>query len=327
MHHSIMEDAKQKLGGILRYLENDYLVYIDIPIYFNIGDLLINIGTEAYIREHALSIRSRYSLHDLGAFDPRAATYRPGYAIAALDAHARNGAVFVLQGGGNVGDIWPASQTFREMLIRRYPNTKFVQLPQSVHFNDGLAQKRSAALYRSHGGVIFFVRDTDSLVFAREEAGCDGGLMPDMAHQLWRSEIVPPTWGSGAKGILSQIRRDEESAAGVTAAGSFDWGGIVGPREKLGRYAYRAIEAYAYGLHDRIDAYRFWYSIRDRVVQRAIDLFAQRSEIHTDRLHGLILASLQGTAVRFYDNSYGKLSRYYESWLKGSDRVSSHGNR
>ena len=43
--------------------------------------------------------------------------------------------------------------------------------------------------------------------------------------------------------------------------------------------------------------------------------------IYTTRLHGLILAALLGKETYFLDNSYGKVSAVYDTWLKDVDNV------
>ena len=62
-------------------------------------------------------------------------------------------------------------------------------------------------------------------------------------------------------------------------------------------------------------AVALWYRVRDRVIRRAVALFASHPRVETDRLHGLLLACLLGRPVTFHDNRYGKLSRYVAEWL------------
>jgi pyruvyl transferase EpsO len=319
MHDVVMQNLRDKLSNITPLLQRHSCVYIDFPVYFNIGDLLINIGTEEFFKDHSIQVASRFDIHELGTFDQRTHSFEAGFAIGVLDRLAKADALFILQGGGNVGDLWPLFQAFREMLLRRYPDTRFVQLPQSIHFRDPANQERSAAAIRRHGGVTFFVRDRESLPFATEECGCTGGLMPDMAHQLWKRKPVEPTWGTGESAPLYQRRHDKETTE--SAPGGFDWDDLIQWQDHLARKLYRGIEVCTFPLHDHVRAYRVWYAIRDSVTRRSIAFYAGHSEIHTDRLHGMILACLLAIPVKFTDNSYKKLTRYYEMWLKDTELV------
>lgn len=86
---------------------------------------------------------------------------------------------------------------------------------------------------------------------------------------------------------------------------------------------FRVIRRAMAGNLDR--SYKFpiagWYRLRDHLVRRAIGIFGQHTDVVTDRLHGMILASLLSQRLQFADNSYGKLSRYVGAWLHESPLI------
>jgi pyruvyl transferase EpsO len=47
----------------------------------------------------------------------------------------------------------------------------------------------------------------------------------------------------------------------------------------------------------------------------AIDFMSQYDEVYSTRLHGGILAMLLGKKVHMIDNTYGKISSLYNTWL------------
>jgi exopolysaccharide biosynthesis predicted pyruvyltransferase EpsI len=53
-------------------------------------------------------------------------------------------------------------------------------------------------------------------------------------------------------------------------------------------------------------------------LQRGLDLLCTGHAIATDRLHAYILASKLGKHYFVADNSYGKLSSVYSTWLEGT---------
>jgi pyruvyl transferase EpsO len=49
----------------------------------------------------------------------------------------------ILQGGGNLGDIWHHHQRFKESIIKGYPNQPIIILPQTIYFRDAKKLDRS----------------------------------------------------------------------------------------------------------------------------------------------------------------------------------------
>lgn len=52
-----------------------------------------------------------------------------------------------------------------------------------------------------------------------------------------------------------------------------------------------------------------------------VSFLSPYSTIYTTRLHGCILGIMLGKEVHLIDNSYGKNSTFYETWLKDIDNV------
>jgi pyruvyl transferase EpsO len=57
-----------------------------------------------------------------------------------------------------------------------------------------------------------------------------------------------------------------------------------------------------------------WARYAERLLLRATSRIASAASVETDRLHAAILARLTGRPVTLVDNSYGKLSAYYDAW-------------
>jgi len=60
---------------------------------------------------------------------------------------------------------------------------------------------------------------------------------------------------------------------------------------------------------------------RKRLIQDGIDLIAPYRSIYTTRLHAGILSILLDKEVTFIDNTYGKNSDFFKTWLKDTDGV------
>lgn len=312
-----MGELKRRLCRIHDVLQPSApVVYIDYPMHGNIGDLMIHAGADAFLEDYGYNVVGRYSGHELAA----AKGDGPLGSIHDIDLWVAKGARIVLHGGGNVGDLWPHHQSLREFLISRYPDAPIVFFPQSVHFNDAAARARSAEALRRHGNITFFVRDRESLEFADKECHCRAEVLPDMAHQLWEHPSMTASVEPAACSILVQRRRDKERTQ-TPLPDTFDWDDLRGLPDRLLRKVIMRWARADHRLRRALPCWGLWRKVRDRLIRRAVRKFGTSESIDTDRLHGLILGALLGRQVVFRDNSYGKVSRYYDLWMAESDRI------
>jgi pyruvyl transferase EpsO len=229
----------------------------------------------------------------------------------------------IMHGGGNLGDIWPHHQRLREAIAERYRGVFTIVMPQSVEFTDDEKSNQAARIFRRHGNMYICVRDESSMRFVQQ---CDlpGAVLPDMAHFLWKASALTSNADTPGADALVQVRRDEEIVASSQTASRFDWEDLVSNRLRLADLGYRAWRRIN-PINSVLPNWKAWETLRARLVQRSVDRFAGAQEIETDRLHGVILSALLSKRVRFSDRSnlYPKLTRYYETWLKGSPLISS----
>jgi pyruvyl transferase EpsO len=319
-HCVMMETLKQRLAGIAEVMPPSRpVVYLDYPVHDNVGDLLIHRGADAFLDDYGYTVLGRFSIHDfccIGRGAPPVA-FKPS--IGDLDALvAQHECCLVLHGGGNLGDLWPHFQLFREMLIARYRGVRIVILPQSVHFSSPAERARAARVFGSHEGLFTFVRDVESLEFVREDCGGVGEIMPDMAHQLWGRREFAADPSAKPAGTLVQRRRDKERRnPSLAEPVGFDWNDLKRRGDDFALRALRKWQIIDNPLRHRIPNYDLWRAYRDRLIQRAIDRFRPYERIDTDRLHGMILGALMCKRVLYREGTYGKL------WLDESDLIES----
>ena len=145
--------------------------------------------------------------------------------------------------------------------------------------------------------------------------------MPDMSHQLWDpSSLGGESNGTHKRQRLYLCRRDFEKAQEFSSSedDKFDWDELIGVSE---RSILKVVQLAALArrfVPRRIPIHNLWYQSAEMIVQKAKTTLQQTEQVVTDRLHGMLLGALLGKPVMFYDNSYGKLSRYYKRWLQGS---------
>jgi exopolysaccharide biosynthesis predicted pyruvyltransferase EpsI len=104
---------------------------------------------------------------------------------------------------------------------------------------------------------------------------------------------------------------------------SVDWDDLIRGwgMQRLYNYGLRINE-----LDRRLDnvlpALGVWNMVSNRLISRAIDLFAPHEAIITNRLHGMILSALLERKAVVFDNSYGKISSYADLWMKNVAGIS-----
>ncbi|RZL52807.1 MAG: exopolysaccharide biosynthesis protein, partial [Sphingomonas sp.] len=199
-----------------------------------------------------------------------------------------------LHGGGNLGDIWPHHQRFREHLLATVRDRPVVQLPQSIHFRDPARAGRFAALAAEHPDFTLYVRDARSHAFATARIACPVDLIPDSAIALGSQPR-----GDAEVALLMLLRSDDErrdhGGAPASPARVVDW--LDDDPDVPAGTGVAAREAQAQAR-----------------VARGLRLLAQGEVIVTDRLHGHILADLLGIPHVVLDNDYGKIAAYAAAW-------------
>lgn len=304
-HSEMMLDIISQHDFLLELIGDKSFIYVDMPVYGNIGDLLIMQGTLKFFEKNKLVPRivAPFFAFDVDWIKPDE--------------------VVVFQGGGNFGDLYAGMQPLREKVASEKPNNRIIILPQTIHFSSEEAMAKSVAIFQQHADVHLCVRDEKSLQLARQFT-TKAYLAPDMAHHLFPIKSNPPQ----PKTTLLLSRTDDEKAPvnleSTTYTTVTDWPELVGNREKTFRRFYLAIRLfYRTGLGllgNRIFA-KLWPAYANTLIQDAIQLFGRHEYVVTDRLHGHILACLMSKPHTVLDNSYGKNSGYFKVWTGRSDIV------
>lgn len=295
---------------ILSLIGEANVIYVDYPIYPNVGDMLIMLGTEHFFLDNKIKVKGRYSYFN---FDKK---------IVA------DGDVIILQGGGNFGDLYLHHQSIRDFIVENYKKNRIIILPQTIYFRNEAGIKKISVQYKKHPDLHFFVRDEVSETIGLELAN-NVYLMPDMAHQLWG--VVKSKIDSDCRGKkkLGFFRTDGEVNNSVKVNNECydlitDWPDFIGNRALL--YAnlcrlMKILDVVNIGRYASQPISKFWLRHVNSVVNEAIFLFMRFDSIDTDRLHGHILSMLLSIPNSVYDNSYGKNRTYIDKWTAESNLV------
>lgn len=303
---------------LLPLINGNYVLW-DCPYYSNIGDILIWEGELSFLRELNFKCLDFASIH----------TCR----FPKLSADT----IILLQGGGNLGDLWRGIQEFRLKVIEKYPDNRIIIFPQSVCYSDHELVTKDAKIMSGHRHLTICARDRKSYDFLKVNFQNEILLLPDMAFCI-SPDYLQRVKGKETDKTLFLKREDKEcldysdSLAEVAGKADVrDWPFMK--NENLFLKLFWKIVS----LQRRLCVYRHFSFLADilgyildfcmlRLVKPyllfcGVRFVGSYRNIYTTRLHIMILAVLLNKPVVFLDNSYGKNSTFYHTWLEDVDGV------
>ncbi|HBX8159423.1 polysaccharide pyruvyl transferase family protein [Klebsiella pneumoniae] len=305
-------NLKNKLNEILPFIKDkNEVIFLDYPVYLNVGDLLIYHGTENFFKENNINVKLRRS--------------NARYSVKEIEKYLTPNTVILMQGGGNFGDLYPEFQKFRQDVVSSFPDTRIIILPQTAFFENEHELDKSVKAFGAHKDLIIFSRDTRSLSIFKKFTS-QTFLMPDMAHSLWGT--LPKSQKS--KGTLYLIRNDKEINKVQRRLLEHkkgddkyvDWEDILTSKDLLMRKLCRKLDGI--GGVTNLSVLKnisnvIWYNYTYKMVQRYALYFTSHEKVVTSRMHGHIFSCLLSLPNDVIDNAYGKNSGYFKEWTYDID--------
>ena len=298
------ERLEQIIKGNLSPLVTSDYVLLDLPYYGNIGDALIWKGTETFL--------SKLPYHCLYRCSFRTFEFQP----------LPTNVLIIMMGGGNFGDLYSQHNVFRKKILELYPDNHIIVLPQTVYYMAAKNARRDAFEFRKHKHLTIFARDKYSYRFLKFfRFSSDVRIMPDMAFCIdteWLKGLSVPATDKNLyfKRIDKELNVLEENLM-LERCDVCDWP-LYGQSDPKLTHLCSLIDTKQFAEADE-NAVNTYLPERVRV---GIEFISQYNKIYSNRLHGAILSILLGKDVVILDNSYGKNSQYYNTWLKDVDSVS-----
>lgn len=214
-----------------------------------------------------------------------------------------------MHGGGFVGTLWPNEEENFIRILKALPDKKTVVFPQTVYFLDknGNIDKQvldelQMVLTDHKEKIDFFLRDKTSFEFMENNLPVQNvkyHLVPDIVTYL-RLDIR----NIRKKIVLLCMRSDSEKTVDERSEKSI---------AKLSSY----LESLGYEIRttDTMAGQPINIEDREAVVQNKLSEFSIASLVITDRLHGMLFATITGTPCISFDNVSHKVSGQYE-WIK-----------
>lgn len=292
------------------------VAHVGFPNHWNTGDPAIWLGTQAALTRRGCKVAYQCAWQD---YDRELMSRQIG------------SSPILIAGGGNLGDLWPNHQLFRERILADFPENPVIQMPQSICFEHEKNLDRFRAACARHPRFHILIRERRSLALAEQSLDVPASLCPDMAFGLGildRPEVA-------REDVLWLLRSDKESQATVSRdapgnrvrrdwleLGSEDAAAVEAAAELNGRIqallnAVRATPARATMLLSELgEAYEALAWLR---VDRGLRLLSRGRVIATDRLHGHILGLCLGIPQVVLDNSYHKVGSTFATWTASSE--------
>lgn len=212
--------------------------------------------------------------------------------------------VIMIQGGGNMGDVYAAAEYMRHLLIKFLPKNRIVIFPQTFSYTDtafgNKLKRETKSIYCKHKNLTICAREQYSyemmkLFFTENKVL----LIPDMV--LWLDvEEIPKCERDK---ILICLRDDCE---GVLSGAQ---------KEKINELCKKSnlevIKTDTFAPNVVISN----LEERKRIVKDKIDEFAGAKLVITDRLHGMVFAMYAHTPCLVFSNNNHKVKGVYQ-WIK-----------
>lgn len=302
IHNNLMKGLQEKHEVLKKLIGDKNVVYLDIPIHRNIGDLLIMQGTYEFLKKNNIKVEASFTAYNID------------YKSINLDT------VIIMHGGGNFGDLYELHQNLREKIINNFPHNKIIVMPQTIWYESEKELSKTIKLYQNHKDVHLCVRDQNSLDIG-SKISKNIYLLPDMAHQLYslkcNNNFEPNS-------TLYLKRTDIEANnlnLDIKSETNTDWKNLVKgymkPIQLIRQLQSLTNKNGLRWVNNKV-LIPLWLLLARRMTNKAINLFCNHKNIVTDRLHGHILSCLLNKPHDLLDNSYGKNSTYYKLWTQES---------
>lgn len=213
----------------------------------------------------------------------------------------------LINGGGSMGDLYVPNEERKCAWIDAFRGNRIIYCPQTVTYVGGAYSRalrgHAARLYRSVGDLHLFAREMNSYRLMRDYyPGVDVGVTPDIVLSMGGMDTRPSM--ADRDGILLCMRDDKERLVTDDVLACIE----------------RAAGGHGLAVASTDTVVRGWEGRMDmgdgeRAVLSKLDEFRSARLVITDRIHGMLFATITGTPCLAMDNSNGKVGFEY-GWLR-----------
>ena len=263
------------------------------PEYNNLGDIAIAYATKKFISDYfPESTFSEISEADII------------YRIDKIKKIVRAGDIILLQGGGNISDLYQDQQYIRKKIIRAFPKNKMILMPQTCCFTS--TEKGEKELNRTRR---LFNKTTNLTLIAREKYTYEKMIKEFKNKVLLVPDIVLSQhleFNTPRRGVGICLRDDLESNNTIDDINTI----IYTAQEKCSLVK----------LIDTCINENVTIQERKKYLENKLLEFSQCKLIITDRLHGVIFSVITGTPCIAINNNNNKVKGICD-WVENLELV------
>lgn len=262
----------------------------------NLGDLAIRQAQEWFVQK----ILPEYTIVSVAQAD----TY---LYLKSIRKQLNSYDLIFLQGGGSFGNLYPKADYGRLFICKFFSNTRIYSLPQTIFFSNtsygNWRKKVNVQKINKQNNLIVFTREEKSYKIAKKLFNnINVQLCPDIVLSLL--PLVRKKYKKNKRsGIIITFRSDAEKQLSKQNECL-----ILEYLKKNGK----KIE---FLDTDRGGKRVVSTSSGFKKVNQLLNQYASSELIVTDRLHGMIFATITGTPCIVLSNSNHKIEETYNSWL------------
>ena len=218
-----------------------------------------------------------------------------------LQKFIKNSDWIIIDGGGNLGSLWPWEDDKISQIISDYPNNKITIFPQTIYYGntkaDQVRLEKNRAIYEQHKQLNIFFRDYQSYsYFINNFPKTKAFYSPDVVLYMQRMKSK-----AERKGALLCLRKDIEK--------------VLEDKDIQEMRKFLASKGINYSYTTTVIDKKVTARTRERELMKKWNEFSSAQIVITDRLHGMIFAAITGTPCVALDNKSKKVSGVY-SWLR-----------
>lgn len=266
-------------------------ILIATPKHGNLGDQAIVLAQREFLTDNFPEL----AVFEIQRFQYELACERIARLVRPYD-------LIVIDGGGNVGTLWPEENDKMNDIIRRFSGNPVVVFPQTAFFDNTdegrECELRTAAAYASNPRLVFFSRDKATY----EKVA---SMSPSTVN-LFVPDIVlyhDATSSSPRSGALLCLRDDRERTVCESASEA-----LRGALESRGLFVSETSTVVF--APKRIDEVNRVRTLSDKWAE-----LGSSEVVVTDRLHGMIFSAITGTPCVALDNVSHKVSQG-NAWIR-----------
>lgn len=277
---------KQNLEYKRKYFERQAIILMGEPEYNNLGDHAIAYATEKFVQ---------IEFPDFEYFSITENDIK--YNMKNVSKIINEGDILLLQGGGNMGDMYPDQVEIRRKVIEKF-NNEIIIMPQTIYFENS-EESLPRYYHKNEKRLTLVAREQVSYEIMQRIFHGNTILTPDIVLYLNRKMKEPSI--KNRQGALVCLRNDKEKAANNNAKDD-----ICEALERL------SIE---YKLFSTVIDKSIYSNEREQYLNALFETFYKTRIVITDRLHAMIISAITGTPCLVMPTINHKVLKSY-SWLE-----------